>query len=159
MSLALGALLLAGCQSYKIVQRNVFVDEDGNRVQVDYGRSERDHENTFVSPVTGKEMTFRSKLMVKVELPDGDTVKAWQCMNFLPRGTMYETDDRRWKVLANGFSTVIYRRTDEQPPRYLEVYRGVICESPEMAVEKNDKWRDVTRTGAREYRKPPPPAK
>ena len=159
MSLALGALLLAGCQSYKIVQRNVFVDEDGNRVQVDYGRSERDHENTFVSPVTGKEMTFRSKLMVKVELPDGDTVKAWQCMNFLPRGTMYETDDRRWKVLANGFSAVIYRRTDEQPPRYLEVYRGVICESPEMAVEKNDKWRDVTRTGAREYRKPPPPAK
>ena len=149
-------LLLAGCQSYTIVQRNVFADDDGNVVVVDYGRSDRDHVNTFVSPVTGKELEFKSKLMVKAVLPDGDSIKAWQCMTFLPRGTMYATDDGEWKLLANGFSCVIYRRTDETPPRYLEVYRGVICDTPEMEVEKNDKWRDVTHVGGREYKKPAP---
>ena len=72
-SLAL-ALLLSGCQSYTIVQQNYFSDDDGNVVRVDYGRSDSDHVNTFISPATGKEMDFRSKLMVKVTLPDGDTI-------------------------------------------------------------------------------------
>ncbi len=158
--LAAAVLLLQGCQSYEIVQQNVFMDDDGNAVVVDYGRSESDHVNTFVSPVTGKEMDFRSKLVVVVTLPDGDTVKAWQCMNFLPRGTMYESDDGEWKVLANGFSVCLYRRTGEPPPRdYLEVYRGVICETPDREVKTNDKWRDVTHKGAREYKRPAPIAK
>ena len=154
-----GAALVAlatGCQSYDIVQRNVFADDDGNLVVVDYGRSGSEHHNTFVSPVTGKEMDFHSKLVVKVQLPDGDTFKAWQCMNFLPRGTMYMTDSEEWKVLANGFSCIIYRQTEEKPPRYLEVYRGVICETPDREVKKNDKWRDVTHEGAREYKRPAP---
>ena len=43
-------LALAGCQGYTVVQRNVFADDNGNIVAVDYGRSERDHVNTFVSP-------------------------------------------------------------------------------------------------------------
>ena len=148
-------LLLTGCQSYDIVQRNVFADDDGNVVIIDYGRSESEHYNTFISPVTGKEMDFHSKLMLKAQLPDGDTIKAWQCMNFLPRGTMYMTDDEEWKVLANGFSCIIYHQTDERPPRYLEVYRGVICDTPEMKVEKNDKWKDITHASGREYKKPP----
>ena len=151
---------LSGCQSYTIVQQNVFADDDGNIVTVEYGRSESDHVNTFISPATGKEMDFRSKLMVRVTLPDGDRVKAWQCMNFLPRGTMYESDGGEWKVLANGFSTVVYHRTGEPPPRdYLEVYRGVICDTPQMEVEKNDKWRDITHQGPREYKKPAPAKK
>lgn len=149
--------LATGCQSYTIVQRNVFADDDGNVVSVDYGRSESDHVNTFVSPATGKEMEFRSKLMVKVVLPDGDDFKAWQCMNFLPRGTMYMTDNEEWKVLMNGFSLCVYHRTGEPAPRdYLEVYRGVICDTPEMDVKKDDRWKDVTNSGSgREYKKPP----
>jgi len=150
------SLLLQGCQSYTIVQRNVFADDDGNVVVVDYGRSESDHVNTFVSPVTGKEMEFASKLMVKAQLPDGDTVKAWQCMNFLPRGTMYESDGGEWKLLANGFSFIVYHRTDEKPPRYLEVYRGVLCDSPAIDVPKNENWRDITHQGRTEYKKPAP---
>lgn len=137
-------LLLAGCQSYTIVQRNIFADDDGNIVAVSYGRSDSEHINTFVSPVTGKEMEFRSKLMVTTELPDGESIKAWQCMNFLPRGTMYQTDDAEWKVLANGFSVVVYHRTEEDTPRYLEVYRGVICDTQEVGGKKNDKWRLLT---------------
>ena len=149
--------LLLGCQSYEIVQRNIFADDDGNVVVVDYGRSDSEHSNTFVSPVTGKEMEFHSKLVVKVQLPDGDDFKAWQCMSTLPRGTLYQSDDEEWKFLANGFSCMIYHRTGDPPPwDYLEVYRGVICDTPDMKIEKNDKWRDVTNVGkGREYRRPP----
>ena len=157
----IAALLLQGCQSYEIVQRNVFADDDGNVVVVDYGRSESDHHNSFVSPVTGKKMDFHTKLVVEVQLPDGDTVKAWQCMNFLPRGTMYMSDDEEWKFLADGFSFLAFSRTGEPPPReYLEVYRGVICETPDREVKKNDKWRDITHLGkGREYKRPPEKAK
>ena len=150
------ALLLLGCQSYTIVQRNVFADDDGRVIVVDYGRSDSDHHNTFVSPVTGKKMDFHSRLVVKVLLPDGDTIKAWQCMNFLPRGTMYMTDNEEWKVLANGFSCTIYHRTGEEPPKdYLEVFRGVICDTPEMEVKKDERWHDVLQSG-REYKRPKP---
>ena len=149
-------LLLQGCQSYQIVQRNVFADDDGRVIVVDYGRSDSDHYNSFVSPVTGKEMDFHTRLVVKVQLPDGDTIKAWQCMNFLPRGTMYMTDNEEWKVLANGFSCIIYHQTGEKPPRdYLEVYRGVICDTPEMEVKKDERWHDVLQSG-REYKRPKP---
>ena len=153
--------LLFGCQSYTVVQRNIFADDDGNVVVVDYGRSDSEHTNTFVSPATKKEMEFHSKLVVKVRLPDGETIKAWQCMNFQPRGTMYMTDDGEWKVLANGFSLTVYRRTGEPSPRdYLEVYRGVICDTADLEIKKNDKWRDVTNPiKGREYKKPSPSAK
>ena len=152
-------LLLQGCQSYQIVQRNVFADDDGRVIVVDYGRSDSDHYNSFVSPVTGKEMDFHTRLVVKVQLPDGDTIKAWQCMNFLPRGTMYMTDNEEWKVLANGFSCIIYHQTGEKPPRdYLEVFRGVICDTPEMEVKKDERWHDVLQSG-REYKHPKPVTK
>ena len=149
---------MQGCQSYEIVQRNIFADDDGNVVIVDYGRSESEHHNTFLSPVTGKEMDFHTKLVVKVQLPDGDDFKAWQCMSFLPpgTGTMYKTDNEEWKVLANGFSFSIYHRTGEPPPRdYIEVYRGVVCDIPDREVKKNDKWRDITNASkGRVYEKP-----
>ena len=140
------ALLLQGCQSYEIVQRNVFADDDGNMVVVDYGRSESEHHNTFISPVTGKEMDFHSKLVVKVRLPDGDTFKAWQCMNFMPRGTMYRTDDDEWMLLANGFSCTVYHQVKEDTTQYAEVYRGVLCDIDDsVKVKKNDKWREIKK--------------
>ncbi len=144
---------LAGCQSYEIVQRNVFSDEDGNLVAVDYGRSEKDHVNTFVAPTTGKEMEFKSKLVVRAELPDGETFTAWQCMNFLGRGTMYKTDNGRWMLLANGFSCVVYRQTEEDPDNYREVYRGVLCETPDIgrSNEKDSRWKPVP-SGGRVYK-------
>ena len=177
----LAMLLFQGCQSYKIVQRNVFVDDDGNILFVDYGRSEKNHENEFISPTTGETLPFKSKLMVKVrfdaEVPDylelvdtnvgmrtncierGDcSFKAWQCMNTLSQGTMYASDDGEWKVLANGFSCVIYHQTEEEPPRYLEVFRGVVCDTQQIDGEKDDRWYDV-RVHGREYKHKRPPAK
>lgn len=152
-------LLMQGCQSYEIVQRLIFADDDGNVVVVDYGRSESEHNNTFISPVTGKEVDFRSKLIVKVQLPDGDTIKAWQCMNFLPRGTMYMTDNEEWKFLQDSFSFSIYHQTGEPPPRdYLEVFRGVVCDIPDRKVKKDERWHEVLRHG-REYKQPKPVSK
>lgn len=152
--LLLLAATLSGCLSYTIVQRNVFADDDGNIVSVEYGRSERDHVNTFVSPVTGKEMEFKSKLMVIAHLPDGDSFKAWQSMNFLPRGTMYKSDNEKWQLLANGFSCIIYYNDDGKSGEYREIYRGVLCDiDSNTKVEKNDKWKDVVKPG-REYKKP-----
>ena len=146
--------LAAGCHSYTIVQSNVFVDEDGNVVTVEYGRSESAYTSTFISPVTGKEMEFKSKLMVRAELPDGDTFTAWQCMNFLVRGTMYGTSNGKWKLLADGFSCAIYRQTEDETD-YIEVYRGVLCDTPgEIKAKKDDRWK-VVPNDPRTYRKPP----
>ena len=150
------ALLLAfaaGCQSYTIMQQNVFVDDDGNVVVVEYGRSEREHVNTFASPPTGKEMEFRSKLVVRAELSDGTRFTAWQCMNFLARGTMYKTDNERWMLLANGFSCIIYRQTEEDETRYLEVYRGVLCDTPDAKARKKDERWKVIPNDPNTYRK------
>ncbi len=151
--LMLGILALAGCQSYRIVQKNVFSDEDGYLVTVNYGVAAREHVNTFVSPMTGKEMDFKSKLVVEVDLPDGDSFKAWQCMNFQARGTMYRTDNGRWQILVNGFTCIVYRQSEENPDAYQPVYRGVLCDTPHIDVKKDDRWKPVVTQG-REYRKP-----
>ena len=144
-SLLMGALMaLAGCRSYTIVQRNFFSDDDGSVVSVEYGHAESVHVNTFVSPVTGKEMEFKSKLLVVAHLPDGDSFKAWQCMNFLPRGTLYKTDDEQWMLLAHGFSCIIYEQTKEDKTKYLEVYRGILCETAPVENDYNSKWKKVS---------------
>ena len=144
-------LAFAGCNSYRIVQKNVFSDEDGNVVSIDYGIAEKDHVNTFVAPMTGEELDFKSKLLILAELPDGETFKAWQCMNFRPRGTMYRTDNEKWKVLVNGFSCIVYAQDKSNGRSYNTVYRGVLCDSPAMNVEKDDRWREV-RQPQRRYR-------
>jgi len=142
-SLLLGAAALAGCQGYRIVQRNVFSDEDGALVTVAYGVSDRDHVNSFVSPVTGEELPFKSKLAVEVDLPDGDSFTAWQCMNFQTRGTMYKTDNDRWQILVNGFSCIVYRQDADARDAYRPVYRGVLCDTPAIEVKRDDRWKPV----------------
>ena len=144
-------VLLAGCNSYRVVQQNVFSDEDGFLVALNYGVAEKTHENTFVSPVTGETMPFKSRLLVLAELPDGEELKAWQCMNFLPRGTMYQTDDEKWKILVEGFSCTLYAQDPKNEADYAIVYRGVLCDSPAVEVKKDDRWREI-RSPQRVYR-------
>ena len=145
LAISAALILLSGCLSYDIVQTNMFSDEDGNIVQVDYGHSERDHVHVFRSPVNGQEMEFKSKLLVRVHLPDGDAFKAWQCMNFVNMGTMYKTDDAEWMFLANGFTCIVYAQDENDPIRYNEVYKGVICDAPKTKVKTNDKWRTMKK--------------
>lgn len=137
--------LLLGCQSYDIVQTNVFSDDDGNVVTVDYGRSDEDHVNTFVNPATGETMEFSSKLVVDVTLPNGKDFTAWQCMNFTGGGTMYKTDNEEWMIRVNGVSSIIFQRTEKNPPRYHLVYKGTLCASPKVDYEPNSKWRTLTK--------------
>ena len=136
------AVLLQGCQSYDIVQTNVFANDDGEVLFVDYGQSEKEHVNTFVSPVNGKELEFKSKLVVRVTMPDGERFTAWRCMSFQP-GTMYKTDNERWMVHASGFTTSVYRQDEQDATRYRPVFRGVLCDTPEREVKKDDRWKDI----------------
>lgn len=144
LAFTLLALSLVGCKSYVLVQTNIFADDDGNVVRVDYGRSESPHTNTFVNPANGKKMEFMTTLVVEVVLPDGDDITAWQCMNFMPSGTMYKTDNEKWMVLVNGFTIMIYQRAEDKS-HYIEVYRGVLCESPKSTYEPNKKWRTLKK--------------
>lgn len=141
--------LVCGCQSYDIVQTNIFSDEDGRVVRVDYGRSVKPHVNTFINPATGKEVEFVSRLVVDVDIAGGDSFTAWQCMNFLRTGTMYKTDNGRWMFLANGFTCFVYERQEDG--RYLEVYRGVLCESPKGTGDKG-KWRNLKKDASGRWR-------
>lgn len=145
LSFLLLGVALVGCQSYDIVQTNVFSDDDGNVVHIAYGRSESFHVNRFRNPATGKDMEFKSKLVVRVMLPDGESITAWQCMNFLQTGTMYKTDNEKWMVLVNGFTALVYLQLEDSPTDYREVYRGILCESPKTDYKPNDKWRKLKK--------------
>jgi len=146
------ALALAGCRSYEVVQSNIFSDDDGNVVSVSYGRSERVHTNTFQNPTNGKTLEFKTKLVVEVVLPDGDSFTAWQCMNFMQTGTMYRTDNEDWMILVNGFTCRIYRNDDDGKGDYREVYRGVLCETPERDAKKDDRWRSMKKDSRGRWR-------
>ncbi len=125
------AALLAGCVSFTPQQTSMFTDENGNIVSVEYGRSDKDHESKFTAP-NGRVMTMKSKLGVKVVLPDGDDFVGWECMNPLRTGTMYRSDNEKWMYHANGISCRVYKETLN--PRgerdYLVVFEGIICEGP-----------------------------
>jgi len=140
----LALVLCAGCGGVTYVQTNVFVDEDGRIAQVEYGRSEEEHVNTFVSPVTGKTMDYSSHLAIRATLTQNVREKAWQCMNFLSSGTMYETDDQDWKFLVNGFTFSAYLR--QKDGRYLETYRGVLCDTPGERAKKDERWKIIRPT-------------
>ena len=77
-----------------------------------------------------QEMEMKSKLRVKVKLPNGDSFFAFQCMNFLPSGTMYRTDNRKWMFHANGFTCRVYRELDDRSG-YSLYYEGVLARTVE----------------------------
>ena len=128
---SLAALVLAGCASFTPMQTSLFTDEDGNVISVDYGRAEKDHESKFTAP-NGKVMTMKSKLAVKVTLPDGTDFVAWECMNTLPSGTMYKSDNEKWMYHANGITCQVFTASvnPEGKNDYLLIFEGIICEGP-----------------------------
>ena len=119
-------LALAGCATFTRSQTNLFVDEDGNCISVDYGTRSKDHVFKMISPGNGQPMEFSSPLMVKITLPNGDRISAYRCFNPLPVGTMYMTDNERWKYLANGFSCTIYEQLPDESD-YVHVFDGVLA--------------------------------
>ena len=129
------AAFLAGCSSFKVGQINRFLSDDGEFITVEYGSGDDVHKSTFISPANGKEMTFESKLRVRVEMSDGERFMAYQCMNFLRSGTMYKSSDEKWMYHANGFTCSVYLRDEEKldtvgRPLYRNVYNGVVSQAP-----------------------------
>lgn len=131
LAAALAALAIAGCTSFTPLQSSMFTNEDGEVLCVDYGRDSKFHESTFIAP-SGKEMTMRSKLKVRVTLPDGTSFLAWECMNPLSTGTMYRTNNQKWMFHAEGIYCRAFKKAVN--PRgqqdYVEVFSGIICQGP-----------------------------
>jgi len=123
--------LFAGCTSFSPQQLSMFTDSDGNIVAVEYGRSKSDHKSNFTAP-NGKVVEMKSKLGVRVTLPDGERFLAWECMNVLPSGTMYRSDNEKWMYHANGISCRVFEKAQNANGEddYLEVFEGIICEGP-----------------------------
>jgi hypothetical protein len=59
-------------------------------------------------------------------------------------------------LLANGFSCTVYRQTEEDETRYLEVYRGVLCDTPDSKAgrKKDERWK-IMPNDPNTYRKAP----
>jgi len=142
-------LAAAGCSSYEIKQTSHFANDDGKIVRVDYGRAEKDHVNTFVSPANGKTLEHKTKLVVEVTMPDGEDFTAWQCMNFNSNGTMYRTDDEEWVFLASGFTCRIAQRDTRYRSGYRDVFAGVLCNTPVEMPKKDDRWYKVRTSGTK----------
>lgn len=121
---------LTGCNSFKVMQTNSFIDEDSNLITVSYGQLAKAHKTQFISPVNGKTLDMSSKLAVKVTLPDGGRFTGYQCMNMLRTGTMYKSSDGKWLYHANGTSCSVYL-INEQGDDYLHVFNGVLSEGSE----------------------------
>lgn len=127
---ASSAAFLAGCASFSLSQTSSFVDEDGNVITVEYGTRSKKHKFEMVSPVNGQPIEIASVLMVRVTLPDGERITAYQCFNPIPRGTMYMTEDEHWKYLASGFSCTLYEQIPDKSD-YLAVFDGILAKGGE----------------------------
>ena len=135
LCLALVLMLFSGCVSFIHTQTAVFANDDGEFLTVDYGTGKEDHVTTFISPGNGQEMEMKSKLRVRVMLPNGDSFMAFQCMNMLPSGTMYRTDNKKWMFLANGFTCQVFRELDDRSG-YSLYYEGVLARTVEKPKRK-----------------------
>ncbi len=122
------AALLAGCASFRPFQKDAFVDDDGNVMVVEYGESSKPYAYTMVSPMNGAEVVCTDTKMVRVTLPSGERIVCRICQNNSPKGTMYETRDRKWKYLTVGLASRLYLRYPAEDD-YMLVFEGNICPS------------------------------
>ena len=127
---AFSLLLFVGCTSFNLKQTVRFINEDGDIIVVDYGDGDSEYVTKFTVPKTGKQMEFRSKNRVFVTMPDGNEFYAFECVNELRTGTMYQSSGEDWYYHANGFTCTVYRRVDKTRD-FMPVFNGVVCQTPE----------------------------
>ena len=97
--LAAGAMALAGCASFEAERSSRFVDENGAAVSVEYARGEE------------PKMPYKSKLKVRVTLPDGDRFTAYRHMSLA--GVLYKTADEDWEYFEEGTACAVAQRADD----------------------------------------------
>jgi len=122
---AAAAALLAGCATWTFepTRTSKFVNERNEYIVVDYGIEE--HESTFIGP-GGVEMPFKSKLKVRVTMPDGERFVAYQ--NLSTEGRLYVTDNGRWRFLERGVAAYVAERAPDKNGHVLR-YQGTLCAS------------------------------
>ena len=120
---ATAAALLAGCATWTFepTRTSKFVNESNEYIVVDYGIEE--HESTFIGP-GGVSMPFKSKLKVRVEMPDGTRFVAFQ--NMSTEGRLYVTDNGRWRFLERGVAAYVAERAPDKNG-FLLRYQGTLC--------------------------------
>ena len=140
-----GLAFLAGCAgfSFETLRSQRFVDDSNRYVSVDYGREETARESTFVTPA-GLRLPFKSKLKVRVEMPDGARFIAYQRMSV--SGNMYVSDDGRWEYLEEGLHCVVAERAADGRGYELR-FQGFLCASMRDPKEKTARISSGTPHG------------
>ena len=133
ISVAVAAALLGGCATWTFepTRSSKFVNERNEYILVDYGIEE--HESTFIGP-GGVKMPFKSKLKVRVTMPDGTRFVAYQ--NMSTEGRLYVSDDERWRFLERGVAAYVAERAPDKNGSLLR-YQGTLCAS--VRNPKNEK--------------------
>lgn len=143
----LGALLaMVGCatMTFTVLRTQRFVDDNNNYVLVDYGRDEKGHESTFRIS-NGARLPFRSKMKVRVELPNGKRFVAYQHMS--ASGNLYKTDDEQWEYFEEGVACIVAEMAPDGTG-YLRRFQGVLCASVRNPLnEKKSKISSGTPKG------------
>jgi hypothetical protein len=119
------AMFLAGCATWTFEPQRTarFVDEENNFITVDYGMDEKAHETVFTTD-HGVRLPFKSKLKVRVELPDGTRFVAHQ--NMAIQGNLYVSKDGEWKFFESGMGCAVAKIAEDENG-YVLVYRGTMC--------------------------------
>ena len=119
-----GLLALSlGCTFFRCSQTDSFIDDFGNVLHVEYGNLSRPYRFKMVSPANGQVTEGESTKFVRVELPSGDWIECRYCQNDFPYGTMYETEDAKWRYFTTGLECAVYLQTEDRQD-YLLVFKG-----------------------------------
>ena len=131
-------LVAAGCAtwSFKPLRESQFVDEDRRYILVEYGKGEL-RETEFTTP-TGVRLPFKSALQVRVTLPDGSRVVAYQIMS--PVGNLYFTEDRHWEYFEEGTGCILAEQTPDKSG-YVMRFQGVLCRNGRVKTIESKKPR------------------
>jgi len=125
------ALALAGCASFKAERSSRFIDENGTTIGVEYAHGE-ETTTYFIAP-NGARMPYKTKLKVRVTMPDGDSFTAYRHMSLA--GVLYKTIDEEWEYLEEGMACAVARRASDGNG-YLLKFQGMMCMNRSETTKK-----------------------
>ena len=117
--------LLAGCVSFEPTRTQKFVDESGRFVHVDYGTEKEPRTSVFMLS-NGVKLPFKSKLKVRVTMPDGDDFIAYQRMS--TAGNLYLDEKENWEYFEQGTGCLVAHKAPDGKG-FLVRYQGTLCAS------------------------------
>ncbi|MBO7166089.1 MAG: hypothetical protein J6V88_01015 [Kiritimatiellae bacterium] len=118
-------LFIGGCATwtFEATRTAMFVDNFNNYATIDYGMEEEARNTVFVTD-TGVRLPFKSKLKVRVTLPDGTRFVAYQNMSL--QGNLYKTEDAEWEFFESGMACIVAKMADDNSG-YVIKFQGTMC--------------------------------